>query len=617
MAATRKKDAVVRLSADIRQLKRKLTTAKRYTKDLENQVRSTDRAMSRTGRGKLFGDISGRAKQAQKMLAGGLALGAVVQVKKVKALEQAISDVVVQARKGRRWVGLLRSEVLSMSEKYGIASEEMLTFAGRVVQQTGDLKVAIRETKTFARIAFATGTSLDDLGNIFAQLGKVGVISTKDVVDVIGTLSFQAGKGAIEIKQMAAEFPELLNILTSLNQKGTGAAKAMGALFQVAIRGAKGPEEARTALVRFFAMITKNAPRVEKILGVSLRNAKGQFLEVGEMSERVFLALAKLKSENRLGGVGPKLFGIRGQKIALSGAQVGEAEIGRRRSGGGAAGAWSSTVGRYAPWAQLRGGPTGGGRTEIEKLVKLRGEHPVTKWNKAMAKMTADLHRYFLPLMERFAEVLPDLAKGLGWALDNSGLLIAAWAGFNVGRLIFGITQLGRAATTTAGAAAGAAGGVRGLGIALPLLGVAIGLLIRDFQRGGLTGNKGVFGVEGTIGSVYHGERGATIQRNVETIERFEKDTGIAGVGAALASAGVAPAGGDEGILGRGSGLGGISEMAAILDSQAANQEALSKSLAEFNRTVIMLTTKGVRANVVVDPRPGSKARVNSRSGQR
>lgn len=150
------------------------------------------------------------------------------------------ADLISQRELGER---VARTSVATGASQEGITGG-----LSAFVAKTGNLSGAIENMNTFAQVAMATGASVEDVFSAAADLSqKLGIDNVKDMQAAFADLTFQGKKGAFEIKNMAAELPELTSTAARMGIHGAGGVKTLGGLMQLSMQGTGSGPEASTA----------------------------------------------------------------------------------------------------------------------------------------------------------------------------------------------------------------------------------------------------------------------------------------------------------------------------------------------------------------------------------
>jgi hypothetical protein len=128
--------------------------------------------------------------------------------------------------------------VRSTSSTIGIGAKEILDGAAAYVALTGDMDGAAAMSNTFARVAQATNSQVADIAQTAAALKQQMNIDPAHMEEVFGVLTVQGKKGAIELKDLAAQMSSIAPQWAQFGGgKGVQGVKELGAALQIVKRG--------------------------------------------------------------------------------------------------------------------------------------------------------------------------------------------------------------------------------------------------------------------------------------------------------------------------------------------------------------------------------------------
>lgn len=158
----------------------------------------------------------------------------------------------------------LKERVSNVAIGRGFASGDLLTALEQFVQKTGELKVPTENLDTFATIARAAGADVGEIGSAAADLfDKFKLSDINQMRDAFGTMLVQGKKGAFELKDMAAELPEMAASARRGGLEGVEGIKTLGALAQVARKSSGSSAEASTSVQRLFDDIISHSKGIQ------------------------------------------------------------------------------------------------------------------------------------------------------------------------------------------------------------------------------------------------------------------------------------------------------------------------------------------------------------------
>jgi len=274
----------------------------------KGSVKKADTMMQRFA-AKARDTFAGIARYGKVALAAGFALSTRDALKFNEQLER----LNITAKGGFGSLSELRNKVLRVSNATGIAKEEVAAGASRFVELTGDVEGAAAAMPLFAKVAKATGATMDDVagaGAGFAEQFKIA----PDQLEKMFSIAIESGKmGAAELKDMAAEIAGLgAQSQKFANSEGVEAAARISAMLQTVTATTGGNvSEASTQIT---AMMTGlgQASKALKKAGVNVFDASGEYRELG-------VILEELKSKNLSAKEIEKMFpNVRAQRGVLA-----------------------------------------------------------------------------------------------------------------------------------------------------------------------------------------------------------------------------------------------------------------------------------------------------------
>ncbi|HMJ53579.1 MAG TPA: phage tail tape measure protein [Polyangiaceae bacterium] len=158
----------------------------------------------------------------------------------------------------------LRKQFETTGIETGINAEDIAGGVQAFVTKTGDLDTAIKNMRTFATVAQATGASVEDVASASADLSeKLGISSVEDMQKALATLTMQGKKGAFELKDMAGQFPRIAAAAAAFGIKGTGGLAQLGGFLQVARSATGSGEQAGFATEATFRQLTAKSAKIQ------------------------------------------------------------------------------------------------------------------------------------------------------------------------------------------------------------------------------------------------------------------------------------------------------------------------------------------------------------------
>lgn len=424
--------------------------AQRYGRAMERFSQSARAGMNRFGQsmetvGRGLDRIGNRYTA---LLTGAAGIGT---AKMVVDLETRFTRLGIQAGKGAEEVDGLKRAIYDAAAAPDVRLDpsQVTSAVEAIVEKTGDLKFARDNLRNIALAIQATGAEGTAIGEIMAELQKMGLVDPKNVMEVIDTLNRQGKEGAFTLAHLARLGPRVVTAYTSMGRSGVGAMREMGAALQVIRMGTGSSEQAATAFEAVMRTLSDpdKIKQLRQLAGIEVFDA-----ERLKKGERVLRPINELMVEI--------VKSSSGDKVKL--AQVFDAEALR---------AFNQAASEYRRTGQLE---------TLEKFIRLQGDGTTTMADSArMAKTASAALQNLFAAWKRFADSeltkpIQSLADALN-SLDKETMdkLMQAlkYGGLALGGAIL-LRKVGGLIGGRAGGvgpvAGGAAGGLGG-GMPLPL----------------------------------------------------------------------------------------------------------------------------------------------------
>lgn len=164
------------------------------------------------------------------------------------------------------WLAKTDEEVRRISSATGIMKEDIVAGIDAIKSRTGNLAQATTQMELLAKTAVATGSSVQDVFAIAANLEDKGGIKTVEGMSQAFTILNEAGKaGAFEFKDFATNSEELFAIMSLYGKMDIQGLKSFSAMAQMARKSTGSSADATTAVKRFGAFMADTG-KVEKAL---------------------------------------------------------------------------------------------------------------------------------------------------------------------------------------------------------------------------------------------------------------------------------------------------------------------------------------------------------------
>lgn len=209
----------------------------------------------------------GWASHAMGQVAGNLAMRGidlmVDQGKSVLDFERKLTRFGIAAKQTPEQLDAIRKAARETSVATGVDANVVLDSARAYVDLAGAQNSSIEKMKILARTGQASEAEGKDLAGMMYQLTRSMKITDDQMEDTMGGLINQAKDGAIEAKQMAAEFSGMMPIFARFGVVGREGAIQLGAMYQVTRDGFDSASQAATGMIRLMAGFQRHASRFE------------------------------------------------------------------------------------------------------------------------------------------------------------------------------------------------------------------------------------------------------------------------------------------------------------------------------------------------------------------
>lgn len=186
------------------------------------------------------------------------------QGKGVLDFERKLTRFGVAAKQTPMQLNELRKEIRKTSVDTGVDAIQVLDAARAYVDLAGAANASSEKMRILARTGQASEAAGADLAGMMYQLTRSMKVTDGQMEDTMGGLINQAKEGAIEAKQMAAEFSGMMPIFARFGIVGREGAVQLGAMYQVTRDGFDSAAQASTGMIRLMAGFQRHASRFEK-----------------------------------------------------------------------------------------------------------------------------------------------------------------------------------------------------------------------------------------------------------------------------------------------------------------------------------------------------------------
>jgi len=181
--------------------------------------------------------------------------------KKVFDFEENLTRLGISARSTGSELDAIRKAARGTSVAVGEDAGVVLDSYRAYIDLAGAQNGSIAKMNLLSRAAQATGAEGKDLAGMMYQLVRSMKITDAQMDDTMGGLINQAKDGAIEAKQMAAEFSGMMPIFARFGVVGREGAVQLGAMYQVTRDGFDSASQAQTGMIRLMAGLQRHASR--------------------------------------------------------------------------------------------------------------------------------------------------------------------------------------------------------------------------------------------------------------------------------------------------------------------------------------------------------------------
>ncbi len=298
MSVAAKRNARIEITSSAAGVDRGLNDARRKMRQFErDNARASKQAErdSRASRKRMLGgarNVAGGVAGGAMMGLGMDAMGGLQgMATDVLDYEKSLTRLQITADKSPEVMRDFSASVMKASSATGLNRSDILGAASAYVALTGDMTTAQQSTATWAKIAQATGTPIQDIASTAAAISQQMGIQSGDMENVFSGLAAQGKAGAVELKDLAGLMAQIAPQWAQFgNGKGARGVAELGSALQVVKRGFGGDAaETVTGLQSLLTSLVKNAGRFEdggiKIFDV--KNGKKSMRDVFSIVESI------------------------------------------------------------------------------------------------------------------------------------------------------------------------------------------------------------------------------------------------------------------------------------------------------------------------------------------
>lgn len=171
--------------------------------------------------------------------------------------------------------------------RYGISQEETLQHLQTQQTRFSDFGIAVESLASMAKVAAATGDSLEDLGGVTALAKKQLGLQNDEVDEFLGYLRSAGLQGAVTPGEFAQHFGPIMGQFAALTgQKGMGAIKEMVSLGQISKRMGSETSTAANNYANVIGSLSReDIQKRFKKKGIQLFDKEGTFMGLPALRE--------------------------------------------------------------------------------------------------------------------------------------------------------------------------------------------------------------------------------------------------------------------------------------------------------------------------------------------
>ncbi|OIN97096.1 MAG: phage tail tape measure protein [Deltaproteobacteria bacterium CG1_02_45_11] len=213
-------------------------------KNIETFGRKSIAAFRRVGR--TINTVSDRYLTRFNGLIGGAAL--LYAGKGVIDLDSRLARLAITAGKGAGMLVGLKKELFAISTQTYTPVGDLVDYINVIVAKTGDLDFAMKTLKEAGTVSASTGTTMENLGAVAANLSEKLKIKPGDYLKAMDILNLGAKAGAIEFKDFAAQMEVIASATGRFNLEGLKGVRTLSAWVQVSKKSNASADETATAI---------------------------------------------------------------------------------------------------------------------------------------------------------------------------------------------------------------------------------------------------------------------------------------------------------------------------------------------------------------------------------
>lgn len=235
-----------------------------FGNEMKGAFRSVGGAIGKVGGG-LMGGLG---------LAGGF--GAADVISDVMGVEKAMTRFQIAGSRTPAQMEAFRASLSGVAKASGISRGELVAGASAYVALTGDAEGAGQAVGLFAKVANATGASMEDISATAASMRDNLKIDPKDFEAAFSALHVQGKAGAVELRELATVMAGVAPQFSKFDGgSGTAGLAELGATLQVLRKDFGSTSEAATGARALFGSLVRGSGKLKK-LGIKVFDANGE-----------------------------------------------------------------------------------------------------------------------------------------------------------------------------------------------------------------------------------------------------------------------------------------------------------------------------------------------------
>ena len=227
-----------------------------------------------------FRSVGGSIARVGGGIAAGLGMaggfGAAEVIADVLGVEKALVRFSIAGDRTPAQMDAFRASLARVAAESGVARGELVAGAAAYVALTGDAEGAGQAVGLFARVANATGASMEDISATAASMRDNMKIDPKDFEAAFSALHVQGKAGAVELRELATVMAGVAPQFSKFDG-GSGAAglAELGATLQVLRKDFGSTGEAATGARALFSSLVRGSGKL-KALGIEVFDVNGE-----------------------------------------------------------------------------------------------------------------------------------------------------------------------------------------------------------------------------------------------------------------------------------------------------------------------------------------------------